>query len=488
MAKVDYDKARHEAATISAAIAAGAVSSAAKDTAEVRLLGAMLREPYNMHTVLGMLNPVAMSHANSDLPQIFAEIMNQYACNGKYSTTTINTAIGKLVGAYAEVDPDLDLAWAVDNWWHEYTKWGESTAILSGLIAAGDGMLQMREVIEKERARLGLVELVAKSDGAKEFMDWAIDKIEGRERIYLTAPHIPSVRSIVKAFEPGDLVILSGRPGMGKTQAALNLHDYFAQLGVPGAFVSLEMSCLQLFGRWLGIRHGINSRGDWSAIDRAEVSRCTQDVAESGKQNPIIDDVFTIGEIEARCIQLHHVGKLQYLIVDYLQLMSNPMREGNREAEVASISRRLKMLASRLGIPIIALSQLSRAVETRGGSKRPVLSDLRESGALEQDANTVIFLYRPEYYGVMEDETGRSLKGIGEWIVAKQRSGAVDTATAKWDAIRGYTEVVEEYEPPKVYGVAPPSAAPQRDYHDREDSAPATPSIKRPNIYEDIPF
>jgi len=119
---------------------------------------------------------------------------------------------------------------------------------------------------------------------------------------------------------------------------------------------------------------------------------------------------------------------IQLVVIDYLQLMSGSMdkKSGNREQEISSISRALKGMAKELNIPVIALSQLSRAVETRGGEKRPMLSDLRESGAIEQDADIVSFIYRPEYYDITEDE-GMSLKGVAEIIVAKHRNGALDT-------------------------------------------------------------
>src|SRR5690606_25560326 len=131
----------------------------------------------------------------------------------------------------------------------------------------------------------------------------------------------------------------------------------------------------------------------------------------------------------AKCRRLKKQHDIQLVIIDYLQLMSSGQdnHRGNREQEISSISRALKGLAKELGVPVIALSQLSRQVEVRGGSKRPQLSDLRESGAIEQDADIVSFIYRPEYYQIDEDENGNSLKGIAEIIVAKHRNGALDT-------------------------------------------------------------
>jgi replicative DNA helicase len=166
---------------------------------------------------------------------------------------------------------------------------------------------------------------------------------------------------------------------------------------------------------------------------------------------------------------------IQIIIIDYLQLMSGDGdKKGNREQEISKISRSLKGLAKELNVPVIALSQLSRAVETRGGTKRPQLSDLRESGAIEQDADIVSFIYRPEYYQILEDEEGNSLKGVAEIIIAKHRNGALDTVKLKFTADFAKFDDL--------------------DNNDFKDFGPLTPDdsiITRPsrmNDDEDIPF
>jgi replicative DNA helicase len=123
---------------------------------------------------------------------------------------------------------------------------------------------------------------------------------------------------------------------------------------------------------------------------------------------------------------------IKLVIIDYLQLMNAGSKSGNREQEISTISRSIKEIAKEINVPIIALSQLSRSVETRGGDKRPMLSDLRESGAIEQDADMVLFIYRPEYYGLIEDENGMPTEGIGEIIVAKHRNGSLDTVRLRF--------------------------------------------------------
>ncbi len=149
-----------------------------------------------------------------------------------------------------------------------------------------------------------------------------------------------------------------------------------------------------------------------------------------------IDDTpsLSIFDLRAKARRLASQHNIKMIIIDYLQLMTagGTQKGGNREQEISTISRNLKALAKELNVPVIALSQLSRAVETRGGSKRPILSDLRESGAIEQDADMVLFLYRPEYYGLTEDEEGNSTAGIAEVIIAKHRNGELATVPLKF--------------------------------------------------------
>jgi replicative DNA helicase len=204
------------------------------------------------------------------------------------------------------------------------------------------------------------------------------------------------------------------------------------------ALFSLEMASTQLVQRLISMeseipaskfRNGKLEDYEWQML---------QTTVEKLNAVPIfIDDTpaINIFELRAKCRRLKMQHDIQLVIIDYLQLMtgsSDSSRGGNREQEIGSISRALKSLAKELNVPVIALSQLSRAVEVRGGSKRPQLSDLRESGSIEQDADIVSFIYRPEYYQILEDEQGQSLKGIAEFIVAKHRNGALDTVKLKF--------------------------------------------------------
>ena len=175
-----------------------------------------------------------------------------------------------------------------------------------------------------------------------------------------------------------------------------------------------------------------------------------------------IDDTpaLSILELRAKCRRLKAQHDIQMVVIDYLQLMSGDTSGGrmggNREQEIASISRALKNLAKELNVPVIALSQLSRAVETRGGDKKPQLSDLRESGSIEQDADMVCFLYRPEYYNITADENGNSTVGVGEVIIAKNRSGSLDTIQLRFiSKFTKFCDLDSYFEPVQAQGFAP---------------------------------
>jgi replicative DNA helicase len=191
------------------------------------------------------------------------------------------------------------------------------------------------------------------------------------------------------------------------------------------------MSNLQLVQRLISMESEIpSSKLRNGQLEPHEWQQLHAAIERMSKAPIYIDDTpgINIFELRAKCRRLKAQHDIQLIMIDYLQLMSggsDSSKGGNREQEISQISRALKGLAKELNVPVIALSQLSRAVETRGGSKKPLLSDLRESGAIEQDADIIGFLYRPEYYGIMEDDEGRSTKGLLKTIIAKNRDGEI---------------------------------------------------------------
>lgn len=451
-----------------------------KVRAEQVLIGAMLREPFNLSQYVGQLNRTALSFASGDLAAAFLEIIDQYSQHGRYSAFTIRKQTGVDAAPFAARDTDVDLSWAVDNWWHEYTKWAESTAMAAGIAEAVNGADEMRDAQQREREKLGLMVADVSTDYVEQFMSWGADKVEGKETRFLTTPHTEEMRGFVKAFEPGEFWIVAARPGMGKTQFVLNTVSHFYDQGLKGLFISLEMSAEQLLRRMIGIRHGINPQGDWSTLDKKMVWDSVTEVAGMKDHVKILNRCNTITDVESEAMAAHYRGELQYIMLDYIQLVSASVgRGGNRNDEMTRVSGCLMRIARTLNIPVIALSQLSRDVEKRGGSKRPGLSDLRDSGAIEQDAHGVIFLYRPEYYGIMEDESGMSVKDTGEAIIAKQRNGALGTAYMRWNPIRGYTDKPNDGAFSSQFPVSEITKA---------DNTPINIAAHRPSANDDIPF
>ncbi len=244
---------------------------------------------------------------------------------------------------------------------------------------------------------------------------------------------------LTSGWQPSDLIIIAARPGMGKTSFVLSIaRNAATQFSKGVALFSLEMSSLQLAQRLISMEAEISSQKLRNGgMEDYEWQQFNTAIERIGEAPIFIDDTpgINVFELRAKCRRLKMQHDIQLIVIDYLQLMSGGgenHKGGNREQEVSGISRALKALAKELNVPVIALSQLSRAVEVRGGSKRPQLSDLRESGSIEQDADIVSFIYRPEYYDILEDEDGKSLKGIAEIIVAKHRNGALKTVQLKF--------------------------------------------------------
>ncbi|MFH1755744.1 MAG: replicative DNA helicase [Candidatus Latescibacterota bacterium] len=269
-------------------------------------------------------------------------------------------------------------------------------------------------------------------------------KFENIEELYQSRRHIsglPSaydeLDSYTSGFQNSDLVIIAGRPSMGKTSFALNVAQHLAiKEKVPVGIFSLEMSNEQLVMRLLCSEARVDSHrlrtGYLKSNEFAELAIVAGYLSEA----PLyIDDTAGIStmEIRAKARRLKAEANVGLIIIDYLQLISVRERAENRQQQISIISRGLKALAKELEIPVIALSQLSRAVEARGGDKRPMLSDLRESGAIEQDADVVLFLFRPEVYEGEDSEN----RGVAELIIGKQRNGP--TGTVKLAFIREYT-------------------------------------------------
>ncbi len=276
----------------------------------------------------------------------------------------------------------------------------------------------------------------------KSIMSEALIELEARQKHKDGLTGVPSGFSaldrVTSGWQKSDLVIIAARPGMGKTAFVVSaMRNAAVDFGKPVAIFSLEMSSVQLVNRLISAEAELDSekikKGTLADYEWQQLLHKTEKLSKA----PIyIDDTpaLTILELRAKCRRLKAQNNVELIIVDYLQLMSADARGGggNREQEIGMISRALKGIAKELSVPVIALSQLSRAVETRGGDKRPQLSDLRESGSIEQDADMVMFLYRPEYYGLTEDAEGMPTTGMGEVIIAKHRNGSLENVKLKF--------------------------------------------------------
>lgn len=283
---------------------------------------------------------------------------------------------------------------------------------------------------------------------------------------------------LTSGWKATDLVIIAARPSMGKTAFVLNIaRNAAVDFNMPVAIFSLEMGGVQLAKRLISMETEIDAQKVTNGKMSEEEFAVLRDKVERLSQAPIyINDqpAINVYELRAQCRRLQNAHGIKMVIIDYLQLMSGGGDRGmNREQEISNISRSLKGLAKELNIPVIALSQLSREVEKRGGDKKPQLSDLRESGSIEQDADMVMFLYRPEYYNMMENKDGESLKGIAEIIIAKHRNGPTGSVPLRFHKNFGRfydaTSMYEEMQAISEYKILPSKANTMKDEDSNKD-------------------
>lgn len=262
----------------------------------------------------------------------------------------------------------------------------------------------------------------------------AMDRIEAASKNKGSVTGIPTgftdLDYRTAGMQPSDLVLIAARPSMGKTAFALNIAQYVAfKKNLPVAVFSLEMSKEQLVNRMFSLESSVDAQKlRTGQLNDQDWERLIESAGVIGKSQLMIDDTpgISISELRSKCRRLKLEHGLSMIIIDYLQLMSGSGRSDSRQQEISDISRGLKSIARELNVPVLALSQLSRAVEQRP-DHRPMLSDLRESGAIEQDADVVMFIYRDDYYN---HDTDR--RGISEIIIAKQRNGPIGTVELAW--------------------------------------------------------
>ncbi|MFO8030270.1 MAG: replicative DNA helicase [Cyclonatronaceae bacterium] len=297
-----------------------------------------------------------------------------------------------------------------------------------------DGAEQKIYDITNAKARSGNRSLV---DILKHTISY-LEDIRGKKQGITGVPTGLDIDNLTAGWQKGDLVIVAARPSMGKTAFTLTVARNAALNQDPDkrvtvALFSLEMSDQALVQRLLTMEGRVDAqKARTGKLTDEEFKKLLEAAGRLHTAPILIDDTpsISIMELRSKCRRMKSEHGIGLIIVDYLQLMTGMQNDRqNREQEIAGISRGLKALAKEIDVPVIGLSQLSRAVEQRGGDKRPQLSDLRESGSIEQDADVVCFLYRPEYYKITTDDQGNSTEGVAEVIVGKQRNGPVGTVS-----------------------------------------------------------
>jgi replicative DNA helicase len=285
-------------------------------------------------------------------------------------------------------------------------------------------------------------------------------------------PGVPTgIRALDKktgGLQKTDLIVLAARPAMGKTSLAVQIAKHVAETGCAVGVFSLEMSARQLFTRLLIQQSQMDGKafnnGNLFPEQEQEMKNAAAALSRIGI---FIDDTpgLEINGLRGKAKRWKIQNNISLIIVDYMQLVSSRDNRGNREREISEISRTLKIIAKELDVPVIALSQLSRKVEERGGDKRPILSDLRESGAIEQDADIVAFLYRAEYYGFEQDAEGQSTKNKAEVIIAKFRNGQPGTVEIGFtDYLTRFHDIHEQ----EIKGSTLAGITPNEDFLNKE--------------------
>lgn len=308
---------------------------------------------------------------------------------------------------------------------------------------------------------------------------------------------IRAIDAVTGGWQKSDLVILAARPGMGKTAFVLTIARNAAiEYNSPIAFFSLEMSAQQLVHRLFAMESGIPSdhisKGNLTDV---EWSKLWENVSKLNTSNLIIDDTpaLSVFDLRAKCRRLKHKYDIQMIIIDYLQLMQtgsdSSKQGGNREQEISYISRSLKALAKELNVPVIALSQLNRSVETRGGTKRPQLSDLRESGSIEQDADMVLFIFRPEYYKIDTFEDNEPAANMAEIMFAKNRHGSTDNVRIQFIShLTKFSDVGTAVGPDMTFTSASEGITPNENFQYYDSGVNNDDDLSKIDYSDDLPF
>lgn len=429
---------------------------------EEAVLGAILLEKEAYHEVAHILLPEAFYHEKH--MRICQAIINLYNRGEAADILTVTQELKRtgelefIGGAYYVSAITQRIASSANIEFHMriiLQEWIKREIILNSTVTIRDAYepsvdsIDLLDSWEKSLMEMQQKLFIAKTNDSTSLYDQVLADNE------ILTSHEGAIMGITTGFtdldiltggwQKTDMIVLAARPGMGKTGLVLCFAAAAAKSGKPVAIFSMEMSASQLYKRLASqeteipldmiLRQG---------MDTDTVATFKRDTEALRKAPLFIDDTaaLTMPELRRKARKLKREENIEMIAIDYLQLMGDVEDGGNREQEVSKISRGIKALAKELEIPIIALAQLSRQTENRpGGSKRPQLSDLRDSGAIEQDADMVMFIYRAEYYGMTQDEAGNSTRGLADILISKNRHGPLDTVTLRW--LGQYTKFVD---------------------------------------------
>ena len=424
--------------------------------AEQAVLGSMLTDKDAVIASIEVLRPESFYRDDNKI--IYEAILNLYSKSEPIDIITIKAELSSL-GKFEQIGGLEYLASLPDKVpttanVQKYINIVEEKWILRNLIRTGNEIIDLsydntedvEDIMNNAEKKIFSITQNKSQRGYTPIKEILVESFNQLEELYNKKQHITGVPSgfpdldrITAGFHGSELILIAARPAMGKSAFALNIAANAAtKANVPVAVFSLEMSKEQIGNRILCSEAMVDSnKVRTGKLDEDDWSKLAETIGPLSETEIYVDDTpgISIMEIRSKCRKLKNDKNIGLIIIDYLQLIqASNRRNGTREQEISEISRSLKILAKELDVPVIALSQLSRSVEKRPGKeKRPMLSDLRESGAIEQDADIVMFLYRDDYYN---EETEK--QGLTELIIAKHRSGSTGKVDLMW--ISEYTK------------------------------------------------
>ena len=408
----------------------------------------VLAEPYNFYRVDAAIVPRMLSDGNVN-GRIIAQAQKDFREHRQYTPQSIagalNLSIDDLFNR-ANADHEIDLPFAFELFLEHFGRKVEMdiSRETEGHLWNGDTSEQVKLKADQKRRDSGLSARVMGSDGRAEFQDELIAAMKGEMPDYPIKPPITNMRKHIPFHEPGEYIIIGGRTGMGKSYAGLNYIHNSSKQGIPTCYINLENTPKNIQKRIWQMESGLEFRRDMSKMP----DRDFQIAGEAWDR------------VQKMPFKSHHTGRsvnailntirqdyyergIQLAVIDYIQLMRDIQYKGNRPAEISEISAEVRSLCLDLKIPLIALAQIGREAE-RSGDKRPCLSDLKGSGGLEEDAATVIFPFRPGYYEITQDETGRIYEeDYADWNVAKGRDVGLSITECRFNHILGFYDKVE---------------------------------------------